>query len=88
MEVYPIKLHVEFCDNSKKEQAYEPTQFANLTAKEDYYRFCDKGNENDTVFATFPHVRLVQLTFEGAPMEANPKEAFHCPCGNRSLHAV
>ena len=74
-------LLIKLCDNSLVTQSWATTQWGNMEARENFYKFVDAGNENDALWSRPPHVRAVVLWMANVENEA--REDFLCPCSKK-----
>lgn len=88
-EVKGIPVHriaLLFCDKTVSEQTYEVTSWGGLSADADFYKWCERANENFTVLARQPHLIRVELHRDG--QENSLCEDFLCPCRQKEMRSA
>lgn len=80
VEEAEIVLDIYYCNDTMKEEKYDPTRYGKITARDRFFDLREEAKRNETVFARFPHIirlRFVQPEELRTPLV----EEYVCPCG-------
>jgi len=90
MKTEEHKVVVRFCDQSTSEHTYLDTSWGALQARDDFLSFVEQGEQNETIFAQFPHVSEVHvwLVNQPGPTTGEAHQNFVCPCTHKRTTVV
>jgi len=79
------RLVAKFCDTSIQEIDYDDSRWGRLQAKEAFFDLRQQGQDNDKVWAKYPHVVFIEvdLALPSKGTHSSSCEEFECPCKNK-----
>ena len=77
---------VTFCDRSLAEETYQNSAWGSMEARGAYLKYAEKAQENDKVWAEFPHIVCVEVLM--GEDKSKDRQSFVCPCTGKVLFSA
>lgn len=86
MRTAPAKnrIDITYCNKDTSEETYLTDNWGNISAMQRFRDLCQMGEENDKIWAHYPHVIKVHIFMPEDPTGTMENtEEFRCPCGKK-----